>query len=227
MRYISIILICSSFLASQTSSTIYFKDGFAETVTSRPNQWLLLIGLVGTGIATNYDDAFNDYGQTNGLMPHQMAKFGDYWGIGGELLLWSVLAASENKKQTLQYAGTAFVANGLLTYGLKFGVGRYRPNGKNKRSFPSGHTSNSFLTATLAQNIYGSKVGIPAYILAGMTGLSRIHDNEHYLSDVIFGAVLGTAVGRGFGHVYKQNLSPIIGILPQSESLQLYFVWPL
>ena len=224
MRYISIILILSSFLAGQSSSTVYFKDGLTETVSNSTNQWLLIGGIIGTGIAYKYDDAFNDHHE---LMPHKMAVFGDHWGIGGQLLLWGVLAISENKNKKLRYASTAFVANGLLTYGLKFGVGRNRPNGKNKRSFPSGHTSNSFLTATIAQEIYGSKIGIPAYILAGVTGLSRIHDNEHYLSDVIFGAVLGMAVGRGFGQIYKQSPSPVIGVIPQGQQLKVYLIWPL
>ena len=206
MRYISIILILSSLLAGQSSSTVYFKDELTETVSNSTNQWLLIGGMIGTGIAYKYDDAFNDYAQNNELMPHQMAVFGDHWGIGGQLLLWGVLATSENKNEKLRYASTAFIANGLLTYGLKFGVGRNRPNGKNKRSFPSGHTSNS---------------------LAGVTGLSRIHDNEHYLSDVIFGAVLGMAVGRGFGQIYKQSPSPVVGVIPQGQQLQVYLTWPL
>jgi membrane-associated phospholipid phosphatase len=227
MQYISIILILSSFLAGQSGSTVYFKEGLTQTISNRTNQWLLLGGIVGAGIAYKKDDAFNNYAQTNGLMPNQMAKIGDLWGIGGELLLWGVLATSENKNEKLRYASTAFVANGLLTYGLKFGVDRNRPNGKNKRSFPSGHTSNSFLTATIAQEIYGSKIGIPAYILASVTGLSRIHDNEHYLSDVIFGAVLGMAVGRGFGQIYKQSSSPIVGVIPQGQQLKVYLIWPL
>ena len=227
MRYISIILILSSFLAGQSGSQVYFKEGLTQTISNRTNQWLLLGGIVGAGIAYKKDNAFNNYGQTNGLMPNQMVKIGDFWGIGGQLLLWGVLATSEHKNEKLRYASTAFVANGLLTYGLKFGVGRNRPNGKNKRSFPSGHTSNSFLTATIAQEIYGSKTGIPAYILAGVTGLSRIHDNEHYLSDVIFGAVLGIAVGRGFGQVYKKPSSPVVGVIPQGQQLQVYLTWPL
>ena len=227
MQYISIILILASFLAGQSGSPVYFKEGLTQTISNRTNQWILLGGIVGAGIAYKKDDAFNNYAQTNGLMPNQMAKIGDFWGSGGELLLWGVLATSENKNEKLRYASTAFVANGLLTYGLIFGVGRNRPNGKNKRSFPSGHTSNSFLTATIAQEIYGSKIGIPAYILAGVTGLSRIHDNEHYLSDVIFGAVLGMAVGRGFGQIYTQSPSPVIGVIPQGQQLQVYLTWPL
>jgi len=36
-------------------------------------------------------------------------------------------------------------------------------------------------------------------MLAGFGGFSRLSDNKHFLSDVLFGAVLGTVVGRGVG----------------------------
>ena len=94
MQYISIILILASFLAGQSGSPVYFKEGLTQTISNRTNQWLLLGGIVGAGIAYKKDDAFNNYAQTNGLMPNQMAKIGDFWGIGGELLLWGVLATS-------------------------------------------------------------------------------------------------------------------------------------
>jgi hypothetical protein len=45
--------------------------------------------------------------------------------------------------------------------------------------------------------------------VATLVGISRIHDNKHYLSDVIFGAALGTTIARGFAHVYQtDNSSP-------------------
>ena len=110
----------------------------------------------------------------------------------------------------------------MLTYGIKYVVGRERPDKSNKRSFPSGHTSNSFLTATVAQEIYGSTVGVPAYLMATLSGLSRIQDNKHYLSDVIFGATLGIAVGKGFGHVYHQNRKLVqIRVIPLQQSISI------
>ena len=44
---------------------------------------------------------------------------------------------------------------------------------------------------------------MPAYLIAGLVGVHRIHDNEHWLTDVIAGAALGTIVGRGFAAAYR------------------------
>jgi len=46
------------------------------------------------------------------------------------------------------------------------------------------------------QRHYGWKVGIPATVVAGYVATARVHDNRHYLSDVIFGAAMGIAAER-------------------------------
>jgi len=61
-------------------------------------------------------------------------------------------------------------------------------------SFPSGHASASFATATVLQRKWGWRAGIPAYAVAGFIGVTRL-ENVHYLSDVTFGAALGIASG--------------------------------
>jgi membrane-associated phospholipid phosphatase len=81
------------------------------------------------------------------------------------------------------------------TYALKYTVGRTRPNG-DPRSFPSGHTSATFATATVLQRHYGWKVGLPFYALGAYTAASRIADDKHWTSDVIMGAVVGITAGR-------------------------------
>lgn len=48
----------------------------------------------------------------------------------------------------------------------------------------------------MLQRHYGLKAGIPAYAVATYVAASRLHDNRHYLSDVIFGAGIGIATGR-------------------------------
>lgn len=79
---------------------------------------------------------------------------------------------------------------------IKVVVGRERPNGQDEKSFPSGHASNAFALAAVAERHYGWKLGVPAYLLAGVVGASRIQQDKHYLSDVVAGATLGYIVGR-------------------------------
>ena len=82
------------------------------------------------------------------------------------------------------------------TQALKYAVGRARPDGSSNHSFPSGHTSTMFATATVVQRHFGWKAGIPAYAAASWVAAGRIHDKRHYLSDVAFGAALGIVAGR-------------------------------
>ena len=48
----------------------------------------------------------------------------------------------------------------------------------------------------MLQSNYGWQVGIPAYAAAGFVAASRLNEDRHYLSDVVFGAALGIMVGR-------------------------------
>ena len=62
-----------------------------------------------------------------------------------------------------------------------------------ENSFPSGHTTLAFSTATtLSLNFKKWYVVVPAYLWAGAMGYSRMHLGVHYPSDVLAGAVLGT-----------------------------------
>lgn len=58
-------------------------------------------------------------------------------------------------------------------------------------SFPSGHTSSSFAAAGVFYSHLPKKVGVPAVILAGLIGLSRLYVGVHYPTDVIAGVVMG------------------------------------
>jgi len=103
----------------------------------------------------------------------------------------------------------AQLLNGGLTQGLKIAVNRRRPD-HGPYSFPSGHTSASFATATVIDHEYGWKAGIPAYAVASYVGVSRLSENSHFASDVAFGAALGIVSARAvtFGHTRLQ-LTPI------------------
>jgi membrane-associated phospholipid phosphatase len=81
------------------------------------------------------------------------------------------------------------------TQAIKFSVQRTRPDGTSL-SFPSGHTSASFATATVLHSELGWKVGVPAYAVAAWVGASRMERQRHYLSDVVVGATIGILAGR-------------------------------
>lgn len=84
------------------------------------------------------------------------------------------------------------VTTSVLT--LKYTTNEERPDGSSNDSFPSGHTAFAFAGAEFLLQEYKNKsiwYGIGGYTIATATGLLRIYNNEHWLSDVIAGAGIG------------------------------------
>ncbi len=116
---------------------------------------------------------------------------------GGALGTFLVGKATGNRRA--QIIGSDLVRaqmiNSITTEGVKLIVDRSRPDG-GRFSFPSGHTSATFASATVLYRHLGWRVGLPAYGVAAYVGASRLQENRHYASDVIFGAALGIVAGR-------------------------------
>ena len=89
----------------------------------------------------------------------------------------------------------AQIVAGVVTYALKFSVRRQRPDGGDRRSFPSGHAMSTFAMAAVLDREFGRAAGIIGYGLAAYISAARVDENEHYWSDVLFSAVVGTMIG--------------------------------
>ena len=88
----------------------------------------------------------------------------------------------------------ALVVSQVLTQGIKVSVRRDRPTGE-CCAFPSGHSSATFATASVLERHFGYRGSWPMFLVATYVATSRLHDNRHFLSDVVFGASLGIATG--------------------------------
>ena len=84
----------------------------------------------------------------------------------------------------------------IVTRFVKHTVRRPRPGGNSLTSFPSGHAAATFASATVLHRHYGWRVGIPAFGVASYVAVSRVGGNQHFLSDVVFGAAVGLSAGR-------------------------------
>ena len=82
----------------------------------------------------------------------------------------------------------------VFTQVIKKAGQRDRPTGE-CCAFPSGHSATAFATAAVLERHLGFRGAWPTMLIASYVATSRLHDNRHYLSDVVFGAALGTAVG--------------------------------
>jgi membrane-associated phospholipid phosphatase len=87
------------------------------------------------------------------------------------------------------------------------------PNSAKTFSFPSGHAAVTFASATVLQQHLGWKAAVPTYLVASYVAISRLHDNRHYLSDVVFGAATGIIVGRSVTWHGRNNypIAPLVG----------------
>lgn len=82
----------------------------------------------------------------------------------------------------------------IAVNGIKYTTARMRPDQSARNSFPSGHTATAFMSATILSKEYRWRspwFSIGGYTAAALTGVSRIMNNRHWLSDVIAGAVIG------------------------------------
>ena len=81
-----------------------------------------------------------------------------------------------------------------LVNGIKYTVKRERPDNSRRTSFPSGHTANAFMIATMMYKEYGELspwIGIGSYASASTVAVMRMLNNRHWMSDVLFGAGIG------------------------------------
>ena len=77
---------------------------------------------------------------------------------------------------------------------IKYTAHVRRPDKSNYKSFPSGHTATAFMAAMMMHKEYGDRspwYSISAFTVATATGISRILNNRHWLSDVLAGAGIG------------------------------------
>jgi membrane-associated phospholipid phosphatase len=170
---------------------------------SKPNVWLAAAGgglalgarpfdaAVNVRLRNHYDtvNAFFSPAKHFGETPEQMALSIGTWVIGRVL-----------DKPKVSHLGMdllrAQAVTELLVEPIKLVTHRERPDGSNHQSFPSGHAAVTFAAATVIQRHLGWRRSIIAYGIASYVAASRLHDNRHYLSDVVFGAAAGTIAGR-------------------------------
>lgn len=133
------------------------------------------------------------------------------YGSLGAYAVAEVFDAKREKAAALM-AFQSVLYTALLTDGLKMAAGRERPANTDDRfswtgptfddsddSFPSGHASQSFAMASVLSEVYGDDhpwVPWIAYTAAGGTALSRVNDDRHWFSDVVFGGAIGYFVGK-------------------------------
>ena len=126
-------------------------------------------------------------------------------GLSAPLIVTSIgLIQKDNALQNKgYYIGATLLTSTIITTTMKFTIQRDRPfvtypdiqklTGAGSPSFPSGHTSEAFATATSLSIAFPKWYVIaPSLLWASAAGYSRMHLGVHYPSDVLVGALIGS-----------------------------------
>jgi membrane-associated phospholipid phosphatase len=161
---------------------------------------ILGTGGIGTIVVRGADDNLAAWADAEGSSGYTGfgRVLGDGW-VQGSAAVGTYAIGKLSSQPALTHIGSDLIRaqalNAVVTRGLKVAVDRSRPTGGH-HAFPSGHASAAFTSAGVLHGHFGWKVGVPAYAMAGLVGWSRVRDRHHWMSDVFFGATLGTIAGR-------------------------------
>ena len=133
-------------------------------------------------IKYNFHSEIDNYTQFSGIALTVGLKMA---GVEGRSS-WPRLAASS----LASYAVMAAFVNSI-----KYTTSEMRPDGSTRNSWPSGHTATAFVGATILHKEYGLTrspwYSIAGYSVATATGVMRVLNNRHWISDVLSGAGIG------------------------------------
>ncbi len=131
---------------------------------------------------------------------------GNPWTHLGATGLW-YLFSQANEDELNKQRATSMLSALLITdatiFTLKVIRNNDTPNGKDL-AWPSGHTASSFCVASVLDEYYGPRVGVPAYIGASLVAWRMLDSGDHWASDVLFGGTLGYVVGHSVAARHKQ-----------------------
>jgi membrane-associated phospholipid phosphatase len=136
------------------------------------------------------------------------------WGIGK-------MTGSNTTAHVAQDALRAIGESEVMLQTLKYTVRRERPDHSGGYAFPSGHSTDMFAVAAVIERHLSLKWSILAYSVSSYVAMSRLHDNVHYLSDVVFGAAIGTAAGRNITRHGSSNFSLMPIVVPRGAGLMV------
>jgi membrane-associated phospholipid phosphatase len=148
----------------------------------------------GNGFYSSYDAQYDLQKAFPGFKTKadDFLQFVPYLELGGALL-----AGVESRDDRLNLLLVVAKSEAIMlatVYSLKYSAGVKRPDGSATTAFPSGHTAQAFLAASIVHTEFRDKsqwYGIGAYTVATSVAALRMLNNRHWQSDVFAGAGIG------------------------------------
>jgi len=145
--------------------------------------------------------------------------------VGASFATWGIGKAAGNHE--VSHIGLdalrAIVETEVMVQGLKYTVRRERPDHSSGYAFPSGHAAATFAVATVIERHPGVRWSLLGYGVASYVAVSRLHKNVHFLSDVVFGAAVGTIAGRTVTRHGASSFTLVPLAVPRGGGLALIY----
>jgi membrane-associated phospholipid phosphatase len=132
--------------------------------------------------------------------PHHKLHIDNFMQFAPAVAVYGLdIAGIQGKNNLKDRSVLYFISNVFLNTvvsSLKSITKEQRPDGSSYRSFPSGHAAEAFASAEFLRLEYKDLspwYGIAGYTTATATGLLRMYNNKHWLSDIVAGAGIGIA----------------------------------
>jgi membrane-associated phospholipid phosphatase len=220
------------------AALVYSTAADFKAFPRRRSTWVILgIGAGAAALGHPADDSLNGRLAGSRAVGRMFAP-GKYLGsfyvqVGTATALYVVgryvLPHAQGEPRTNRVSHLAFdlfralAVSQALTQATKYVVRRDRPTGE-CCAFPSGHASATFATASVLERHLGYRGAWPTFVIASYVAASRLHDNRHFLSDVLFGSALGIA--SGWTVVGRHGRSDYTMLpLPTRGGMMIAFSW--
>ncbi|MBB6274197.1 membrane-associated phospholipid phosphatase [Pedobacter cryoconitis] len=177
--------------------------------------------LIGYGLVSLGDNGirrldFNIQRELQRKHPDFSVRIDDYLQFAPVGAFYALNLAGVKSKHSLVDGTALFVLSRAFVFitvsSGKSGIGRERPDFADRKSFPSGHAANTFAAAEFLNQEYRDVspwIGYAGYTVATITGVLRMYNNKHWLSDVVAGAGVGIASAK-LAYLIYPNLKKLI-----------------
>ena len=160
---------------------------------------IFLAGIIAKSEKKAFRQDYRNVHANTRLITHFKTEIDNYTQyFGPAMVLGLKLAGVEGRSTWPRLLASTAMSYGIMAAfvnGIKYTAKEMRPDGSTANSWPSGHTATSFVGATLLHHEYGMTrspwYSIAGYGVATATGIMRVLNNRHWVSDVMSGAGIG------------------------------------
>ena len=198
-----------------------WKDNICHAPYSK---YIIPASLITYGVSSLFDKT-DDYEIHDEVMKNNIGRYriDDYTQFAPAVTVYGLdllgIKAKHDLRDRTIIMATSHIIMGGIVQTMKSTINVQRPDGSNYNSFPSGHTATVFVGAHILFKEYkeiSPWIGVSGYAVAAGTGLLRVTNRKHWLSDVSAGAGIGI-LSAELGYLLLPVIHKALGIKEESK----------